>query len=38
MYDYSKLMAGTGTNFHSELLNFKEKVAWLPKEMKANPS
>jgi hypothetical protein len=38
MYDYSKLMAGTGTDFHSELLNFKEKVAWLPKEMKANPS
>ena len=37
-YDYSKLMAGTGTNFHSELLNFKEKVARLPKEVKANPS
>jgi hypothetical protein len=24
-YDYSKLMAGTGTGVHSELLNFKEK-------------
>jgi hypothetical protein len=38
MYNYSKLMAGTGTYFHSELLNFKEKVARLPKEVKANPS
>ena len=36
-YDYSKLMAGTGTDFHSELLNFKEKVARLPKGVKADP-
>ena len=37
-YDYSKLMAGTGTDFHSELLNFKEKVARLPKGVRADPA
>jgi hypothetical protein len=36
-YNYRKLMAGTGTDFHSELLNFKEKVARLPKGVKADP-
>ena len=30
-------MAGTRTDFQSELLNFKEKVARLPKEVKADP-
>ena len=37
-YDYSKLMAGTGTDFHSELLNFKEKVARLPRGVRADPA
>jgi hypothetical protein len=37
-YDYSKLMAGTGTDFHSELLNFKEKIARLPKGVRADPA
>jgi hypothetical protein len=31
-------MAGTGTDFHSELLNFKEKVARLPKGVRADPA
>ena len=37
-YDYSKLMAGTGTEFHSELLNFKESIARLPKGVRADPA
>jgi hypothetical protein len=37
-YDYSKLMAGTGTDFHSELLNFKEKISRLPKGVRADPA
>ena len=37
-YDYSKLMAGKGTDFHSELLNFREKVARLPKGVRADPA
>ena len=37
-YNYSKLMAGTGKDFHSELLNFKEKVARLPKGVRADPA
>jgi hypothetical protein len=37
-YDYSKLMAGTGTDFHSELLNFKDKIAQLPKGVRADPA
>jgi hypothetical protein len=31
-------MAGTGTDFHSELLNFKEKIARLPQGVRTDPA
>ena len=37
-YDYDKLLRGTGMDFHSEILNFQEKIARLPKGVRADPA
>ena len=37
-YNYDKLLQGTGMDFHSELLNFQEKIARLPKGVRADPA
>jgi hypothetical protein len=37
-YDYDKLLRGMGMDFHSELLNFQEKVARLPTGVRVDPA